>query len=250
MSTFVLIHGGAHGAWCRYKLIPRLTAAGHRVVAPDLPGCGIDTTRHSDVTLQACVERVCGLIDAAEEPVVLIGHSAGGGVITQAAEERHTRIRTLVYLAALPPLNGETPYEAFVHGADARFEEALARSRAEEQASTTVPRDIAHDRFFADCCDEDVALALTLLRPAPVGPMRTPVLTTPQRFGSVPRTYAQTLKDRALLPEQQARLFARQPCRRVSTLDSSHSPFFSAPDALASLLTDIAADSSLATRAT
>jgi len=95
MSTFVLIHGGAHGAWCRYKLIPRLTAAGHRVVAPDLPGCGIDTTRHSDVTLQACVERVCGLIDAAEEPVVLIGHSAGGGVITQAAEERHTRIRTL-----------------------------------------------------------------------------------------------------------------------------------------------------------
>ena len=40
MSTFVLIHGAWHGGWCWEKVKPLLTAQGHQVVAPDLPGHG------------------------------------------------------------------------------------------------------------------------------------------------------------------------------------------------------------------
>lgn len=37
LTTFALIHGGAHGAWCWETIVPALQAAGHRVVAPDFP---------------------------------------------------------------------------------------------------------------------------------------------------------------------------------------------------------------------
>ncbi len=45
MSTFVLIHGACHGAWCWHKMIPLLVSRGHRVMAPDLPAHA--TTRGS-----------------------------------------------------------------------------------------------------------------------------------------------------------------------------------------------------------
>ena len=55
MSTFVLIHGGWHGGWCWYKVIPLLEKKGHTVVAPDLPSYGRDKTPLSAVSLQAYV---------------------------------------------------------------------------------------------------------------------------------------------------------------------------------------------------
>jgi pimeloyl-ACP methyl ester carboxylesterase len=81
MNTFVLIHGGCHGAWCWYKIIPRLEQLGHRVIAPDLPSHGRDKTPVSTVTLQSYVDAVCAILDAQREPVVLVGHSMGGGII-------------------------------------------------------------------------------------------------------------------------------------------------------------------------
>ena len=100
MSTYVLVHGSWHGGWCWDKVIPLLKARGHRVVAPDLPGHGRDKTPASDITLRAYADRVCDVLDAEAEPAILVGHSFGGLVITQAAEYRPEKIRTLVYLCA------------------------------------------------------------------------------------------------------------------------------------------------------
>ena len=44
MAHFILVHGAWHGAWCWYKVVPLLRAAGHRVDAINLPGHGIDRT--------------------------------------------------------------------------------------------------------------------------------------------------------------------------------------------------------------
>src|SRR5690348_7432805 len=77
MSVFVLIHGSWHGGWCWERVTPLLRAAGHRVIAPDLPGHG-----HDAPPVERAYERyvpfVCGLLDAQPEPVVLVGHSSGG----------------------------------------------------------------------------------------------------------------------------------------------------------------------------
>src|SRR4051812_38188961 len=48
MATFILVHGAWHGGWCWERLAPLLTAAGHRVLAPDLPGMGADRRQLGD----------------------------------------------------------------------------------------------------------------------------------------------------------------------------------------------------------
>src|SRR5882757_3365811 len=74
MSTFLLVHGAWHGAWCWYKSIPVLQRAGHKVLAPDLPSLGIDRTPITAVTLDmwspgkpgrftGTYGRVTGLVD-------------------------------------------------------------------------------------------------------------------------------------------------------------------------------------------
>jgi pimeloyl-ACP methyl ester carboxylesterase len=101
MGTFILVHGSWHGAWCWERVVPRLQTAGHTVIAVDLPGYGEDHTPVADITLQAYADKVLAAVDAADEPVVLVGWSMGGIVISTVAEQRHERIAHLVYLAAL-----------------------------------------------------------------------------------------------------------------------------------------------------
>ncbi len=100
MSTFVLVHGGWSGGWTWEKVVPLLEEAGHQVEAPDLPGHGDDRTPIPQVSLQGYADRICRVLDAQPEPVVLVGHSSGGLVISQAAEQRPDKVKMLVYLAA------------------------------------------------------------------------------------------------------------------------------------------------------
>jgi len=69
----------------------------------------------------------------------------------------------------------------------------------------------------------------------------TPVKTTADRFGRVKRAYIECLQDNAVPIELQRKMQSELPCRPVVTLDTDHSPFFSAPAALAGALLDIAA---------
>src|SRR5664279_2862075 len=100
MSAFVLVHGAWHGGWCWDKVVARLEAMGHTAAAPDMPGHGDDKTPIAGVTLEHLVQRVCETIDAQSEPVVLVGHSYGGAMITQAAERRADKIKSLAYVTA------------------------------------------------------------------------------------------------------------------------------------------------------
>jgi pimeloyl-ACP methyl ester carboxylesterase len=90
----------AHGLWadgsCFSKLIPVLQAEGHQVMASQH---GLDSLK-SDVD---CVTRCFGRVSG---PVVLVGHSYGGTLITHAGTDN--RVAALVYIAALAPDADET----------------------------------------------------------------------------------------------------------------------------------------------
>ena len=234
MSNYVLIHGAWHGGWCWKNILPLIEKEGHKVVAPDLPGHGKDKKPITEITLQAYTDRVCQILDEQSEPVILVGHSMGGVVITQAAEYRPEKIKKLVYLTGFLLHNGEFLLQLAEPDTEALVLPNLVM--AEDQSYATVKEEALKEVFYADCSDEDVEFAKSQLVPQAAAPFATPVSTTEENFGRIPRVYISCLRDKAISPSIQEKMYTALPCEKVITLDTSHSPFFSAPEALANHL--------------
>lgn len=239
MSTFVLVHGSWHGAWCWEKIIPMLENAGHRVVAFDLPGHGLDRTAVSDIDLKSYTDRLSAVLEAESEKVILVGHSMAGMVISQTAEYIPEKIEKLVYLNAFLPQTGQSLFEVFGTvelGNDA----PTAVFINEEQLYIGLKEEEIQSHFFADCSEDDFASAKEKLCIEPLIPSVTPVQLSNEKFGSVPRVYIEGLKDRAIPILLQRAMHKATPCEQVITLDSDHSPFFSHTEELASHLNQLA----------
>ena len=233
MAIYVLIHGGHHGSWCWDKVVPLLRKRGHLVEAPDLPGHGKDKTTIQEVTLQSCVDRVCTTIRGKNEPVILVGHSLAGPIISQAAEQIPGKIRTLVYLAAYLFRNGESPETGFE-----RFLPFINVSQ--DQRYYTVKGEVAPDLFCNDCSADDIARVKALIGPETMAIIRTQVRLSDRRYGRVPRIYIECLRDQTILPRIQRAMYKATPCLRVISLNTGHSPFLSAPEQLTECLHSIA----------
>ena len=239
MSTFVLVHGAWHGAWCWYKLAPALTHAGHEVIAPDLAGLGRDRTPLDEVTLDLWVNSVCARIERAHNPVILVGHSRGGLVISAVAEQVPARIAQLVYVTAFLLRDGETLLEVAQSTAETSL--VMANVVANEAGTALTVRDEAiAEAFYGECSAEDVALARMLLMPEPVAPSATPLRVTTSRFGAVPKAYVECRRDRAIHVDLQRRMAAASECEIVASLDADHSPFLSKPGELLESLLAVA----------
>jgi len=114
MTTYVLIPGACHGAWCFDDLSAALRARGHRVLAYTLTGVaerahlstgGVNLETHiTDVVSALAVEQ-------GADDLVLVGHSYGGMVITGVADRIPDRVDALVFLDALVPRNGESCWD-------------------------------------------------------------------------------------------------------------------------------------------
>jgi pimeloyl-ACP methyl ester carboxylesterase len=235
-STFILIHGAWHGAWCWQRLIPLLEASGARVIAPDLPSMGDDRTPAEDVTLDSWARFVAGL--AAREPGCrLVGHSRAGAIISRAAELAPDHIGRLVYLSAYLLRAGDSV------AAEARrdTESLIAANMIPARGGVTcgLRPEVLREAFYGDCTAEDAALAAARVSPEPLKPLVTPLRISDQAFGSVARHYIETTRDRAVSLGAQRRMQAALPCASTSTLDAGHSPFLSQPAALARMLISI-----------
>ena len=234
--TFILVHGAWHGAWCWRKLTPLLEASGARVIAPDLPSMGADTTPANTVTLESWSRFVAGLVE--ENPgCMLVGHSRGGVVVSRAAELAPANIRSLVYLSAYLLQAGDSV------AAEARrdTDSMVAPNRVPESSGITcrVRAEVLQETFYGSCAPEDFAQAASSQSPEPLKPLATPLRISPQRFGRVPRAYIETARDRAVTLGAQRRMQAALPCEPVFTLDTDHSAFLSQPEALARILISI-----------
>jgi pimeloyl-ACP methyl ester carboxylesterase len=226
----VLIHGAWHGGWCWHKVVTRLRKAGHRASAPDLPSLGRDRTPLALVSLQTWTESVCRALDAEAEPVILVGHSRAGAVISQAAEAAPEKIRTLVYLAGYLLADGECVADKAKE--DRQSLVGPNMQIAQDRRSWTLREAAVRAALYGGCADEDVVLAQSLLTPEAVSPLTTSIRVSEARFGRIPRVYIECLRDRAVSLSEQRRMVSAMPCRQVISMDTDHSPFFSSPDEL------------------
>lgn len=235
--TLVLVAGAWHGAWCWQKIVPLLEAHGLRVRTPELPGTGADLSDPADVTLEGWARVVADAILVEPEPVILVGHSRGGVVISRAAELLPERVRRLVYLSAYLLPEGATLAETARTDADSLVPPNMVPAAG--GITCSLRGSVIRDALFGLCSEADYNYALEQMRPEPLKPLVTKLRVTGQRFGCVPRTYIECSQDRTITLAAQRCMQAALPCDPVLTLASDHSPFFSQPAALARMLISI-----------
>jgi pimeloyl-ACP methyl ester carboxylesterase len=226
VSTFALVHGAWHGAWCWERLTPELEARAHRVVAPDLPSDDPTATfiDYADVVLDAL---------EGEDDVVLVGHSLAGNTIPLVAARR--LVRRLVYLCAVVPIPGRSFNEQATIERDMFFPGYEAGLIADGQGrSSWVDEEIARLTFFADCDERDAHAAFERLRPQSTAPynIRCPIEGVP----AAPHTYVVCAEDRIVNPDWSRRVARERLAAELVELPGSHSPFLSRPAALAEVL--------------
>jgi pimeloyl-ACP methyl ester carboxylesterase len=113
MATFVLVHGGFSGGWCYSRVAPKLRAQMHGVYTPTLSGLG--ERAHllgQPINLSTHIQDIVAVIQAEDlSDVILCGHSYGGMVITGVAGQVAERIKTLFYLDAAVPEDGQSLFD-------------------------------------------------------------------------------------------------------------------------------------------
>lgn len=229
----VLVHGAWHGAWCWATFQAELDRRGITSYAIDLPGHGtslepLGGLHHDAAHLAATLDHL-DLTDA-----VLVGHSYGGAVITQAASGR-SDLAHLVYVTAFALDAGESVMSA-LRSFDPHHVDLGAAMQSHDDGTSTLNPELATAALYGSCSPEVVAAALPRLSPQPGATMAEQVTGTPR--DTIPSTYVRCLQDRAIHPEHQAVLAAR--CTTHVDLDADHSPFVSMPAALADVLEPIA----------
>jgi pimeloyl-ACP methyl ester carboxylesterase len=183
-------------------------------------------------------DRVRSVLDGIDGPIVLVGHSYGGAVITDAGD--HPAVRELVFLCALVLDEGEDAGSVFA-GAPMpepiEASELAAGMRFDETGTVaTIDPAAAHACLYQDCEPADVEWASARLSPQPMATMQQPPRGVAWR--SRPSTYVVAAEDRAIPPALQRWLATR--CTVSVEWPTGHSPFLSDPDLVVGLLTQVA----------
>jgi pimeloyl-ACP methyl ester carboxylesterase len=233
----VLVHGAFHGSWCWSPLVAELNGLGVASIAIDLPGRPADPRPAAELTFDSHVDTIMAVLDAAPDPVTLLGHSLAGMSISQAAERAPHKVAGLVYLCAYLPKNGQASFDLALDDPDS---DLMSHVTVDETGTTTSVSLAAAPRvFYGDCSPQVVEWALGQLTPEPISAAAGTVHLTAERWGSVPRAYIVATQDRAISAAKQRSMIADVGVDRVEEMKTSHSPFLSTPTALAAVLDDI-----------
>jgi pimeloyl-ACP methyl ester carboxylesterase len=236
MSYFLFLHGSWHGAWCWHKVLPRIAADGHQAVAIDLPGRGRVPATPAFVGLRTMVDAAERAL-APEGKTTVVVHSRGGIVASTLAERAPDKIARTIYLASFMLPTGR------------RVLDYVPDKQSMMPGNVTVNRlalwdwlkpSAYREALYADCSDDDVALANALLVREPVRPALTRLRLTPEAYGRVPRAYIRLTHDNAISLALQDRLLGETQVDRVESIEASHSAYFSKPDALAQTILKLA----------
>jgi pimeloyl-ACP methyl ester carboxylesterase len=235
VSTFVLVHGGWHGAWCWSRVVPLLQGEGHEVLVPALTGLGERAHLASpEVDVSTHVRELVDLLETTDaSDVVLVGHSYSGVVVTAVAAALPERVSDVVYLDAFVPEEGRSIFDLLPPERVAVFEDA-AREHGD---GWNVP--LPWERAIAGwgvTDPDDVAWMMPLLTPQPLATFHERAGTWATK-PAVRRTFVHCLDKPG--GDSFAGFAARAASDndwRFLTLDAGHDAMVTAPAATAAAL--------------
>ncbi|TIP28144.1 MAG: alpha/beta hydrolase [Mesorhizobium sp.] len=211
--TIVLVHGAFADGTGWQHVIPILEQEGYSVIA----------VQNALVSLAGDVETTKRVIDAQKGPVVAVGHSYGGAVITGAAAG-NANVKALVYIAAFAPEAGE-PIGAFLE----KWPDAAG--------FVYIDRAQFRDLFAKDVSTAEASVMAATQKPINGNAFGASVETA--AWKTIPSWYLVAREDRAINPELE-RFYAKRMDAKTTEIQASHVPFISHPEAVARLIQEAA----------
>jgi pimeloyl-ACP methyl ester carboxylesterase len=219
--SVVLVHGFWGGAAHWAKVIVELNGRGYD---------SLHAVENPLTSLYDDAERTQKMLKQVDGPVLLVGHSYGGAVITQAGDLPN--VVGLVYVAAFAPDAGENL------GQISEWNVAVAAA-----AGNVVPDSdgyvwIKQDKFRESFCQDlpaDEALVMAVTQKAPVGSTFGDAVSDPA-WKKKPTWYQVSTSDRMIHPDTERRMAERMNPRSTIELDASHASLASQPSAIAGLI--------------
>jgi pimeloyl-ACP methyl ester carboxylesterase len=227
----VLVHGAWEEANIWQAVTPLLKKDGYHVVTVTLPGRPSSPLSPDKVSLDLYRDTILNAIGNPAQPVVLVGHSFGGITISVAAEAAPQKIKTLVYVSAYLPKDGQSLLDLGNSDKDSKIGPHLQVMK--DKGIIVVEKSARADLFCPDCNDQFREAIPNLIVDEPLAPLVTPVHLTADRCGTVDKVYIHTAKDQVVSPSLQAIMVAATPVRMEMTIDTGHTPFLTDPLGLA-----------------
>jgi pimeloyl-ACP methyl ester carboxylesterase len=221
--TVVLVHGFWGGAAHWSNVITELSRKGyHSIHAVEMPL----------TSLADDAERTRKMVAQQDGPVLLVGHSYGGAVISEMGNLPN--VVGLVYIAAFAPDAGESPGGITQEHPPVAVENLVPDS----DGYLWIKADKFHESFCQDL-SADEALVMAVTQKAPLASTFGNAITEPA-WKHKPSWYQISSSDRMISPENQQRMSTRLKAKKVITLKASHASLASHPQEVAALIDDAA----------
>ncbi|MGL6234384.1 MAG: alpha/beta hydrolase [Segniliparus sp.] len=219
LPSIVLVHGFWGGAAHWSKVIVELAGRGYS---------DIHAVENPLTSLADDAKRTQQMVKQIDGPVVLVGHSYGGAVITEAGNLPN--VAALVYIAAFAPDSGESPGEI----SQKRPPAAFPNLAPDSDGYLWVKPDKYHESFCQDLADDE-ALVMAVTQKAPLASTFGDAVTDPA-WRHKPSWYQVSSEDRMIHPDNEREMAARLNPRELIELPASHASLASQPAAVADLV--------------
>jgi pimeloyl-ACP methyl ester carboxylesterase len=225
MTTFALVHGAWHGAWCWERLLEPLAQRGHGALAIDLPA------EDPNAGLDECADLVAAFLAPLEDDVIVVGHSLNGLILPLVAARRP--VRAVVYLAAFVPVEGVSMDEQFAASDEPILIFGSSPERDEDGTSRWTDPETAASGVHAGLPDEDQLWAFQQLRAQTRTSQRQ---RHPAGLPPVRSAYIVCTRDACISPAWQRRVAREHLGVTPVELEAGHFPMLTEPEALADAL--------------
>lgn len=217
--TIVLVHGFWGGAAHWAKVIIELKSRGYE---------SLYAVENPLTSLADDAERTQKMVKQVDGPVLLVGHSYGGAVITEAGDLPN--VVGLVYIAGFAPDAGESPGQLSEEMPPAAFENIAPDSDGYLW--------IAQNKFHESFCQDltaDEALVMAVTQKAPLGSTFGDTVTAPAWMNK-PTWYQVSTQDRMINPDNERHMAKRMSPRKLIELEASHASLASQPGPVVDLI--------------
>ena len=170
-KQFILIHGAWHGGWCWEGVIKELEKAGHKAIAPTMPGHHQKDDR-SKICLNDYIEKILTTLQQTEGSVVLVGHSSAGFLVQSVAAKMPEKIDHLIFNNAFILPDGQSQFDIVPPDVAQGMTQAASAS---PDNCVPVMEDFVRNILMADASVEKQTELITCLVPQPLALFTTPV---------------------------------------------------------------------------